>query len=76
MKLPNRENAFISTEKLTNYLLSETHLVGKSKAKFFRKYGFNEKNVNKLERELLYIAKSRDVKTVESFPRFITAYPV
>ncbi len=25
MKLPNRENAYISPEKLTDYLLSETH---------------------------------------------------
>ena len=45
MKLPNRENAYIPPRKLTEYLLSETHSIGKSKAKFFRAIGFDEENV-------------------------------
>jgi hypothetical protein len=36
MKLPTRENAFVPPSKLKDYLLSETHVVGRSKAKFFR----------------------------------------
>jgi hypothetical protein len=51
--LPNRENAFIELPKLTDYLLSESHAVGKSKAKFFRELGFNQENVAILEKELL-----------------------
>jgi len=59
--LPNRKDAFIQPEKLTGYLLSETHSVGKSKANFFRKLGFDEVNVAMLEKELLKIAHSQEV---------------
>ena len=34
----------------------------KSKAKFFRKIGFNKGNINLLEKSLLKIAKSEDIK--------------
>jgi len=34
MELPNKEKAYIPLAKLKDYLLSETHSVGKSKAKF------------------------------------------
>ena len=57
MQLPNCVSAFIEPQKLTRYLLSETHTVGKAKAKFFRALGFNETNVVLLENELLRIAK-------------------
>jgi len=61
MKLPNRENAYIPTSKLKDYLLSETHPVGRSKAKFFRNFGFDEINVEQLEQGLLTIAQSQEV---------------
>ncbi|MBI4036064.1 hypothetical protein HY383_03865 [Candidatus Daviesbacteria bacterium] len=67
MKLPNGNNALVSKEKLTGYLLSETHAVGKAKAKFFRKLGFNESNVNKFEKSLLNIAKRNEIKNVKEF---------
>ena len=65
MKLPNRRNATIKREKLTNYLLSLTHEGGKSKAKFFRGIGFNETNIDEFEKALLKIGKSNDVKEVD-----------
>ena len=65
MKLPNRKNAMVPKQKLTEYLLSLTHEKGKSKAKFFRKIGFNELNLEKLEESLLSIAKSNDVQKVD-----------
>jgi len=61
MKLPNRDKAYISPEKLTDYLLSETHPVGKSKAKFLRSVGFNESNMDVLEQCLILIAQSNEV---------------
>lgn len=67
MKLPNHKNAYIPKEKLTDYILSETHPVGSSKAKFFRGLGFNETNVDKLAKLLLRIAKENDVKNVRKF---------
>ncbi len=61
MKLPNRKNAQVPKEKLLDYLLSESHPVGRSKAKFFRNNGFNETNVGKLEKALLSIALINEV---------------
>ena len=61
MELPNREQAFVQPTKLAGYLLSETHSVGRSKAKFFRDLGFNEDTVSLPEQELLAIARSQKV---------------
>lgn len=40
MKLPNSEAAAIAPEKLRDYLLSETHPIGRYKAAFFRHCGY------------------------------------
>ena len=67
MELPNKENAYIPLQKLNNYLLSETHSVGKSKAKLLRSAGFNEMNVTLLKEGLIAIAHSGDVnETISS----------
>ena len=67
MKLPNWDCAFIQPQKLTGYLLSETHSVGSSKAKRLRAVGFNDENVAMLEKELLQISASQPVKdTIET----------
>lgn len=65
MQLPNRAKAFVQSGKLTSYLLSETHIVGGAKAKFFRALGFNESNLDVLEAELLKIAKTLPVKEIK-----------
>jgi len=66
MKLPNREKAFIQPAKLSDYLLSETHAVGRAKAKFLRLFGFDETNIDLLEQGLLTIAKTQEVTSVIS----------
>ncbi|MGC9523490.1 MAG: DUF6883 domain-containing protein [Anaerolineae bacterium] len=67
MRLPNRTKAYVPRAKLTQYLLSEAHTVGKSKAKFFRACGFDETTVDRLEQSLLAIARTGAVvKTVPS----------
>jgi len=68
MKLPDREKAYVPSAKLRDYLLSERHFVGRSKAKFFRLAGFSEANVEVLERGLITIAQSEDVTEVSSSP--------
>ncbi|HEY4722670.1 MAG TPA: hypothetical protein VII92_12530 [Anaerolineae bacterium] len=60
MKLPDRESAYIPASKLTGYLLSSTHSVGRSKAKFFLALGFGN-DVSALEESLLSIARSEEV---------------
>jgi hypothetical protein len=42
MKLPHADRAEVDPGKLGRYLLSETHPVGKAKARFFREAGFDE----------------------------------
>ncbi|NJN92300.1 MAG: hypothetical protein HC878_19335 [Leptolyngbyaceae cyanobacterium SL_5_14] len=68
MKLPNRECAFIQPQKLIGYLLSETHSVGRSKAKLLRSMGFSEANLVMLEQALLAIAYSEEVQEVADSP--------
>ena len=68
MNLPNRDNAYIQSQKLTGYLLSETHPIGSSKAKLLRACGFTEKNVDKLEQALLTIAYMEVVQDVIATP--------
>ena len=41
MKLPDYKNARIPLEKITGYLLSATHPGGRSKARFFSRFGFS-----------------------------------
>lgn len=67
MRLPNAEGARIDPGKLTRYLLSENHPVGRSKARFFRGIGFNESNLAVLEQGLIGIVKTEAVvETVAS----------
>jgi hypothetical protein len=61
LELPNREQAFVQSAKLTTYLLSISHSIGQSKAKFFRGLGFNEETIPLLEQELLTIARTQQV---------------
>ncbi|MBI4825052.1 MAG: hypothetical protein HY807_01330 [Nitrospirae bacterium] len=68
MKLPDKENAYVPLSKLLNYLLSETHPIGKSKSKYLRSFGFNETNINLLKYQLTAIAQSEEVKEGISSP--------
>jgi hypothetical protein len=61
MMLPNYENAYVPESKLTGYLLSDTHAVGKAKAKYFRSLGYAETNVDQLRYDILMIAKSNEI---------------
>ncbi len=60
-QLPNRMSAYIPADKIVGYLLSETHAIGKSKARFFRSLGYDEAAAGELERGLLAIAHAQEV---------------
>jgi hypothetical protein len=68
MELPNKSRAYVPPEKIRDYLLSETHAVGKSKAGYFRSYGFNNDSANQLQRGLLAIAHAGQVVSAETSP--------
>jgi hypothetical protein len=65
MELPNKSRAQVPLEKVTDYLLSETHAVGKSKARYFRSYGFNYETASDLAQGLLEIAQNTPVESSE-----------
>ena len=64
MKLPNAELAYISLPKLTDYLLSENHAVGRAKAAFFYKVGFTRERAEDLRVALLDLARRGNVTEV------------
>lgn len=61
MRLPNHGNAIIPKEKLTDYLLSETHPVERSKAHYFSSLGYSEDNIAEFSNGLLEIAHENDI---------------
>ena len=59
--LPNHANAFISRKKLSGYILSPTHPVGRFKARFFAAHGLTQENAEELESQLRQIAARGDL---------------
>ena len=53
MKLPRNRDAVILDGKLAAYLLSDTHPVGKAKAKYFRSLGYSIANADQLKDDAL-----------------------
>jgi hypothetical protein len=68
MELPNKSRAQVPLEKVTDYLLSETHAVGKSKARYFRSYGFTDATASDLAQGLLEIVQNTPVESSERSP--------
>lgn len=68
MPLPNAENAYVPLSKITRYLLSETHSVGRAKARFFRALGFNERHPELLQEALLEVARESLVRGILETP--------
>jgi len=62
MKLPNAERAIIPSDKLSDYLLSKSHLIGRWKARFFLSIGFSEEKADELKDALMNVAKNGEIK--------------
>ncbi len=67
-RLPHVDKAYISPRKISDYLLSETHAVGKAKAKFFRALGYNEATSEQLKQGILDIAQTENVAEKKESP--------
>jgi len=48
MKLPSRNRAVITSEKITDYLLNEIHRRGGSKARLLARFGYTNENSERL----------------------------
>jgi hypothetical protein len=65
VKLPNAELAVIDGAKVRDYLLSESHPVGRFKAEFFRSLGFRSVRWQALELALREHAAQHDARPGE-----------
>jgi hypothetical protein len=75
MKLPHLEKAMVPQAKVTDYLLSDTHLDGRHKEAFFTAYGFAKESWDTLAETLLQHAAEHEVAKAEDSP-FGTRYVV
>lgn len=65
MKMPNNEQAAVPDRKITHYLLSETHEIGKHKATFFKRFGFDISDVQAFRNSLIEHSIERDIERQE-----------
>lgn len=61
VKLPNHSAARVELQKVRDYLLSESHPVGRRKAALFLRLGFDRDRPGELISGLLQIARSEEV---------------
>jgi hypothetical protein len=73
MKLPYADRAVVPPEKITAYLLSPTHPIGRSKAAFYASLGYDISDPNRLAADLIALAGDSEVVETELI-RFGTKY--
>ena len=79
MKLPNFDRASIQVEKISDYLLSPIHPVGRHKAVFFRQFGFAQIDPYRLAGALLSHAAENEAVEEQPSPfgrKFIVDGPL
>ena len=75
MPLPNGARAIVDPRKVSGYLLSMTHPVGRHKWRFFRSLGFSPDDLGQLEEVLRLLARNGTVAEETPTP-FGTRYIV
>jgi hypothetical protein len=76
MPLPNGERARIDPKKISGYLLSVTHPVGRHKWRFFQSLGFSPDDLSRLDGVLRGLARTATVVHETATPygiRYIVA---
>ncbi len=66
MKLPNRDQAVVPPEKVTDYLLNTAHEDGRGKALFFLHFGFSMAHWEVLAQALVRHARDHEVANSET----------
>ncbi len=66
--VPNRHQAIIDPVKISGYLLSEIHPVGRSKARFFKRFGFRADAPEELTQALFAHVQDCPVGAIEVSP--------
>jgi hypothetical protein len=63
--VPGCDQAIVETAKVRSYLLSNTHPIGRSKARFFMPFGFREDAPEELAQALLEHVRTYDTSDAE-----------
>ena len=67
MKIPNNNQSFVADNKITDYLLSDIHEIGKDKAYFFKRFGFDTTDIDTFKDSLIQHSIDREIaKTIDS----------
>ena len=66
MKLPNARHAHVDKTKVVDYLLSESHSDGRSKAVFFFSFGFEQRNWRELAAALRSQGASNETTSIQT----------
>ena len=66
MKMPNNEQAIVLDKKITDYLLSDSHEIGKHKADFFKRFGFDLSDVDTFKNSLIQHSIEREIEKTNS----------
>lgn len=75
MKLPNRENAVIAPDKLTDYLLNVEHKRGGAKARLLVQFGYNSEDWQQLEADIRLYHLDAEVDVVK-YTMYGTRYEI
>lgn len=62
MKIPNNDQSFVADNKITDYLLGEIHEIGKHKADFFKRFGFDIADINTFKGSLIQHSIDSDIE--------------
>ena len=68
LRLPGGESATISRTKICDYLLSATHPIGRFKTTFFSVLGYTIDNWERLQKDLLQLARSGEAVVGQGSP--------
>lgn len=63
--VPGWDQAIVEPAKVASYLLSSTHPIGRSKARFFMRFGFREDAPEHLVQALLQHVRDNGVAAIE-----------
>lgn len=68
MKMQNNDQSIVADTKITDYLLSETHEIGKHKANFFKRFGFDISDIDTFRASLIQHSIDRDIEQAKNTP--------
>jgi hypothetical protein len=68
MKIPNREQAIIESEKITDYLLNLNHQRGQAKAELLMRLGYTLENWQQLEHDIRRDHLNEEITEIQETP--------